>query len=104
VLEASKSGPFADQSRGSQGQTRPISEISADGEAKPDAKKNLEEVTAEQSKVPGAKKMTRTEAGTSSWQPQNRTVRFPEPNHPISAASSQKQPCLGQLHHLIGVF
>jgi hypothetical protein len=92
VLEASKSGPFHDQSRGSQGQTRPMSDISSDGEAKPDAEKNPEEVAAEQSKVPGAKKKARTEAGTISRQPQNRTVRFPELDHPISVASSQKQP------------
>jgi hypothetical protein len=91
-LEASKSGSSADQSRGSQGKTRPRIKILADGEAKPDVEKNLEEVAVEQSKILGAKTKIRTEAGTSSWQPQNWTVRFPKPNHSVSVASSQKQP------------
>jgi hypothetical protein len=85
-----KSGSSANQSRGSQGQTRLKSEISADGEAKPDAEKNPEEATAEQSKVPGVKTKTRTEVGTSSWQPQNQIVRFPKLECLISAASNQK--------------
>jgi hypothetical protein len=41
-LEASKSGSSVDQSRGSQGKTRPRIEISTDGEAKPNVEKNLE--------------------------------------------------------------
>jgi hypothetical protein len=53
-------------SRGSQGQTRPRSETSIDGEAKPNVEKNPEEVAAKQIKVLGAKTETRTEAGTSS--------------------------------------
>jgi hypothetical protein len=47
---------------GSQEQTRPRSEISADGEAKPNTEKNLEEVKAEQSKVLRVKIKTRIEA------------------------------------------
>jgi hypothetical protein len=43
-----------------------------------DVERNPEEVTAEQNKVPRAKIETRIEAGTSSWQPQNWTVRFPK--------------------------
>jgi hypothetical protein len=77
---------------GSQEQTRLRSEILADGEAKPDMEKNLEEATIEQIKVSGVKTKTRTEAGTSSQQPQNQIVRFLRPDHPISTASSQKQP------------
>jgi hypothetical protein len=42
------------------------SESSANDEVKFDAEKNLEEATTEQSKVPGAKIETGTEAGTSS--------------------------------------
>jgi hypothetical protein len=69
-----------------------MSEILTDGEAKLDAEKNLEEAAVGQSKVLGVKTKTRTEARTSSWQPQNWTVRFPKPDHPVSTASSQKQP------------
>jgi hypothetical protein len=46
-----------------------MSETSANGEAKPDAKRNPEEVAVEQNKVPGAKTEIRIEAGTSSQQP-----------------------------------
>jgi hypothetical protein len=88
----SKSDSFADQSGGSQGQTRPRSEILADGKAKPDTKRNPEEVTAEQNKVQGVKIETRPEVGTSSWQPQNRTVQFPKLDHPFFAAPGQKRP------------
>jgi hypothetical protein len=42
-----------------------------DDEVKPDIEKNPEEATAKQSKVPGAKTKTKTEAETSSQQPQN---------------------------------
>jgi hypothetical protein len=50
-LEALRSGSSTDQSRGSQGQTRLRGETSADGEAKPDTERNLEEVVVEQNKV-----------------------------------------------------
>jgi hypothetical protein len=76
---------------GSQEKTGLRSKPSANGEVRPDAEKNPEEAATEQSRVPGAKKETRMEAWTSSWQPQNRTVRFPKPDHPVSAASGQKK-------------
>jgi hypothetical protein len=82
--------PPVDQLGGSQENTRPCSESSANGEAKLDVKP--EEAVVEQSKVPGVKMKTRTEVGTSSRHPQNRIVRFPKPDHPISAASNQKPP------------
>jgi hypothetical protein len=91
-LEASKSGSSANQSGGSQGQTRLRSEISVDGEAKPDVERSLEEVAAKQNKVSGVKTETRMEAGTSLRQPQNRTVRFPKLDHPVSIAPGQKRP------------
>jgi hypothetical protein len=53
----------------SQGRTRPRSETSANGEAKPKVEGNLEEVVAEQNEVPRTNTETRTEEGTSSWQP-----------------------------------
>jgi hypothetical protein len=43
----------------------------ANGEAKPDVERNLEEVVVEQKKVPRAKTETRIEAMTRSRQPQN---------------------------------
>jgi hypothetical protein len=104
-LDASKSGSSANQSGGGQGQTRPRSETSAGDEAKPDAERNPKEVAAEQNKVLGAKIETRTEAKTSSQQPQNWTVQFPNPDHPVSAASSQKKtsrttaPEMAPAHH-----
>jgi hypothetical protein len=52
----------------------PKSESSANGEVTPNAGKRPEEATVEQSKVPRVKTKTRTEAGTSSRQPQNRIV------------------------------
>jgi hypothetical protein len=58
-----------------------------DDEAKPNAKRGLEEVAAEQDKVMGA----RIEAGTSSQQPPNQTVRFPKLDHLVSTVSGQKQ-------------
>jgi hypothetical protein len=45
-LEALKSGSSTDQSRGSQGQTRLRRETLADGEVKPGAERNPDEVTA----------------------------------------------------------
>jgi hypothetical protein len=42
------------------------SESSANGEAKPDAEKSLEEVAAEHDRVPEVNTETRTEARTSS--------------------------------------
>jgi hypothetical protein len=47
-LEASKSGSSADQSGGSQGQTRPRSETSADGKVKPGEKSRGRRSSAEQ--------------------------------------------------------
>jgi hypothetical protein len=44
------------------------------GEAKPDEKKSLEEVAAEQSRVLEPKTETRIEVRTSSWWPPNETV------------------------------
>jgi hypothetical protein len=78
-----KRGSSTDQLGGSHGQTRPRSETLANGEAMPNAEKNLEEVTAKQSKVLGAKTETRIEARTSSGQPKNRIVWFPKPDHPV---------------------
>jgi hypothetical protein len=91
-LETSKSGSSPDQSGGSQGQTRPRSKTSTIGEAKPEVEGNLVEATLEQNKVLGKNTETRTEVGTSSWPPQNRTVRFPNLDHPFSVAPGQKQP------------
>jgi hypothetical protein len=62
------------------------------GKAKPDTERNPEEVTTVQDKVSGVRTETKTEAGTSSRQPQNWTVRFSKPDHPVSAALGQKQP------------
>jgi hypothetical protein len=84
----SKSGSSTDQSRGSQGQTRPMGKSSADGEKKPDVERNPEEVTTDQKNVPGAKIETRTEVRISSRQPQNQTVKFPKPDHPVSVTPS----------------
>jgi hypothetical protein len=81
--DALKSGPSTDQPESSRERIGPRSESSADGEGKPDAEKNTEEVAVEQ---------TRTGARTSSWWPRNWTVRFPKPDHPVSLASGQKKP------------
>jgi hypothetical protein len=70
-LEPSKSGSFADQSGGNQGQTRPRSETSANGKAKPEVDRNLEEAVAEQNEISGTNIEIRTKAGTSLQQPQN---------------------------------
>jgi hypothetical protein len=85
--DALKGVPSVDQPESSQGRTGPRSESSADGKAKPDMKKSLEEVAAEQIRVLEVKAKTRTGAGTSSRQLLNRTVRFPKPDHPVSSAS-----------------
>jgi hypothetical protein len=77
---ALKDGPSADQLENSQGRTRPRSESSTDGRAKPDMEKSPEEVAVEQNRVLVAKAEIRTGAGTSSWRPPNRTVWFPKPN------------------------
>jgi hypothetical protein len=61
-----KNGSSVDQSGGSQGQTRPRSKTSANGEVKPEVEGNPEEATAEQNKVLGVKTETKIEAGTSS--------------------------------------
>jgi hypothetical protein len=61
-----KGGLSNDQPESSQGRIGPRSESSANGKAKPDVEKILEEVAAEQNKVPDAKAETRTGAGTNS--------------------------------------
>jgi hypothetical protein len=76
-------GSSVDQQGSIQGKTGPRSETSADDEAKPDAQRGLEEVAAEQDKVLGARTEARTEAGTSSQWPPNRTVQFPKLDHPV---------------------
>jgi hypothetical protein len=83
--------PPIDHLGGSQEKTEPENESSANDKVKSDAVKNPEEAITEQSKVSGAKTETRTEAGTSSRRPQNRTVRFSKPDHLVSAASGQKK-------------
>jgi hypothetical protein len=61
------------------------------GKEKPDAEKSPGKAATEQSKVLGVKKKTKIDVGTSSWQPQNWTIQFPKPDHPVSAASGQKK-------------
>jgi hypothetical protein len=87
-----KNGPSVDQSGGNQGQTRLRSKTLANGEVKPEVEGDPEEAAGEQNKVPEAKRKTRTEARTISWQPQNQTVRFPKSDHPISTTLGQKGP------------
>ena len=82
-----KDGFSADGSGGSQGQTGPRIEISANGEAKHDKEKGSEGVAAEQNKGQGEKMEIRPEAGTSSQQLPNWTIRFPKQDHPISLGS-----------------
>jgi hypothetical protein len=60
-----KDRSYVDQLESSQGQTVPMSISSANGEAKPDAERKLEEVAVEQDKVPEVKVETKTEARTS---------------------------------------
>jgi hypothetical protein len=69
-----------------------MGKTSADGEKKPDVERNPEEVTTDQKNVPGAKIETRTKVRISSRQPQNQTVKFSKPDHPVSMTPSQKQP------------
>jgi hypothetical protein len=69
-----------------------MSETLVVGKAKLDTERNPEEITTVQGMVSGVRIETRTEAGTRSWQPQNRTVRFPELDHSVSATPGQKQP------------
>jgi hypothetical protein len=59
---------------------------------KPDVETSIEEVATEHNKVSREKTETKTESGTNSRQPQNRTVLFPKPDHPVSVAPGQKQP------------
>jgi hypothetical protein len=79
--------PPVDHLCDSQEKTWPDDKSLANDEVKSDVRKNPEEVATEQSKIPGAKIETRTEAGISSRRPQSRTVRFPKLDHPVSAAS-----------------
>jgi hypothetical protein len=83
--------PHVDHLGSSQEKTGSGSESSTNGKEKPVAEKSPREVTAEQSKVPEVKTKTKTEAGTSSQQSQNRTVRFSKPDYPVSTASGQKK-------------
>jgi hypothetical protein len=85
--EAPKDGSFAGQSGGSQEKTSPRSETSTYNETKPDVEKCPEEVATEQNRVSEAEAETKTEAGTSSRHPPNRTVQFPKSDHPVLAAS-----------------
>jgi hypothetical protein len=64
--EALKDGPSTDQPESNQWRTGLRRKSLADGKAKLDAKKSLEEVGAEQNKVLEVKAETRTEAGNSS--------------------------------------
>jgi hypothetical protein len=89
--EVLNDGSSTDEPRSGQGRTGPRSETSAKDEAKPDAEKSPEEVVAEQDRVSEVKVEMKIEAGTSSWWPPNRTVRFPKPDHPISLVSGQKK-------------
>jgi hypothetical protein len=68
-----------------------LSETSANDETKPNVGKSPKEVAVEQNKVLEAKTETRTRARTSSRHPPNRTVWFPNPNHPVLAASGQRR-------------
>jgi hypothetical protein len=89
--EAPKDGSSADEPRSRQGRTWLRSKTLANDEAKHDAEKSPEEVVAEQDRVSEVKVEMKIEAGTSSWWPPNRTVRFPKPGHPISLGSGQKK-------------
>jgi hypothetical protein len=89
--EAPKDGSSADEPRSRQGRTWLRSKTLANDEAKHDAEKSPEEVVAEQDRVPKVKAETKIEAGTSSWQPPNRTVQFPKPDHPVSPDLGQKK-------------
>jgi hypothetical protein len=80
-------GSSVDQQGSIQGKTGPRSKALANDEAKPDAERGLEEVTTEQDKVPGVRTEARTEAGTSSQRPPNRTVQSPKPDHTVSVVS-----------------
>jgi hypothetical protein len=68
------SEPHVDQLGGNQEKIGPESESSANGEVKPDAETNPEEVAAQQTRVPEVKTETRTDVGTGSWRLQNRTI------------------------------
>jgi hypothetical protein len=64
--EAPEDESSVDQPGSSLGRIGPRSKSSANGEAKPNAEKSLEEVVAEQDRVLEVKTETRTEARTSS--------------------------------------
>jgi hypothetical protein len=69
----------------------PRNETSTNDETKPNMGKSPEEEAVEQNKVLEMKTEIRTEVGTSSRRPPNRTVRFPRWDHPVLAASGQRQ-------------
>jgi hypothetical protein len=72
--EALKDGSSANHPGISQERIGPRRESSANGEAKPDMEKSLEEVAAEQDRVSEVKVETKIEARTSSRRPPNHTV------------------------------
>jgi hypothetical protein len=88
---ALKDGSSADERGSSHGRTWSRSKTSNNDEAKPDAEKSLEEVAAEQDRVPEAKIETKIESETCSQWPPNRTVRFPKLDHLVSLGSEQKK-------------
>jgi hypothetical protein len=59
----------------------------ANDKAKPDAVKGPGEVTAKLDRVPEEKAETRTVARTSLQHSLNRTIRFPQSDHPVSSGS-----------------
>jgi hypothetical protein len=74
--EAPKDRSSANQPRSSQDQIGTKSVSSANGEAKPDAERKSEEVAAKKDRIPEVKAETKTEAGTNSRRPPNRTIQF----------------------------
>jgi hypothetical protein len=88
---ALKDGSSADERGSSHGRTWSRSKTSNNDEAKPDAEKSLEEVAAEQDRVPEAKIETKIEAGTCLQWPPNRIVWFPKLDHLVSLGSEQKK-------------
>jgi hypothetical protein len=81
---APNDGSPADESRSDQRQKGSRNEASANEEAKPNVEKGPKEVSAEQDRVSEVKAETKKETGTNSQRPPNRTVQFPQPDHPVS--------------------
>jgi hypothetical protein len=59
--------------------------------AKPDAKKGLEEVAAEQNRIPKEKAETKTKVGTSLQWPPNWVILFPKLDHLIYPGLGQRK-------------